>query len=148
QKTKDQGFFRWLDRWYSGWVVWALDHPKTIITTSLAVFLLTFPLNRMIGRTFVPDEDMGELTIHLDMPEGTSLQGSEQIAKNLVRELQGVEGIADLQPMTGGRVTHIHLQGIATPFEKRRVTQEQIVAELHKRLAAHQSLKPSITVRE
>jgi len=75
-KTKDVGFFHWLDTWYTGWVEWALDHPRLIIVTSIVVFLLTFPLNRMVGRTFVPVEDMGEWTIHIDTPEGTSLEGS------------------------------------------------------------------------
>ena len=74
-KTKESGFFHWLDNWYTGWVTWSLDHPGIIIGTSVVVFLMTFPLNRMVGRTFVPVEDMGEWTIHIDVPEGTSLEG-------------------------------------------------------------------------
>ena len=57
-------------------------------------FLLTFPLNRMVGREFVPNEDMGEWTVHVDAPEGTSLEGTEEIAFTLLKELQGIEGVA------------------------------------------------------
>ena len=57
---------------------WALDHPDHRSSRiSVVTALLTFPLNRMVGREFVPNEDMGEWTIHLDAPEGTSLDGHD-----------------------------------------------------------------------
>src|SRR5471032_2849252 len=123
-KTKEKGFFHWLDNFYTRSVTWSLDHSWMIIGISVAVFMLTFPLNRMVGRTFVPNEDMGEFTVHLDMPEGTSLEGSEKIAANIVQEVGNVEGVAQLQSMTSNRVTHIHLLGFEPPFEERTVTQE------------------------
>src|SRR6478736_4318175 len=98
KKTKERGFFHWLDDFYARQVNWALDHPGVIIVISLVTALLTFPLNRMVGREFVPNEDMGEWTIHIDTPEGTSLEGSAEIAKSLVKELSGIEGIAELEP--------------------------------------------------
>ena len=63
--------------------------PALIIGMSVVVFLLTFPLNRMVGREFVPDEDMGEWTIHIDAPEGTSLEGTSEMAFKL---LEGAAG--------------------------------------------------------
>ncbi len=78
QKTKEVGFFHWLDTWYTRQVNWALDHAGTIIAISVVTTLLTVPLNRMVGREFVPNEDMGEWTIHLDAPEGTSLAGNDR----------------------------------------------------------------------
>jgi HAE1 family hydrophobic/amphiphilic exporter-1 len=146
-KTKERGFFHWLDNWYTGWVKWSLDHGGIIIGISVVTFLFTFPLNRMVGRTFVPNEDMGEWTIHIDTPEGTSLEGSTEVAKSLVKELSGIEGIAELEPTITERPTHIHLLGYATPFEERKVSEDDIVKELRRRLAAHPSYKPSITIR-
>src|SRR6476646_5532713 len=75
-KTKESGFFHWLDNWYTGWVEWALDHSWLVIGISVVVFLCTFPLNAMVGRTFVPNEDMGEWTIHIDTPDDSSLEGT------------------------------------------------------------------------
>jgi HAE1 family hydrophobic/amphiphilic exporter-1 len=147
EQTRERGFFHWIDTFYARSVAWSLDHQWTIIAISVAVFLTTFPLNRMIGRTFVPDEDMGEWTIHIDTPEGTSLEGSTEIALSLLKELSGVPGVAMLQPSITERPTHIHFLGYAQPFADRKVRQEEIVAELRRRLAAHQGYKPSITVR-
>jgi len=146
-KTKESGFFHWLDTKYERSVVWALDHSGLIITISVVTFLLTFPLNAMVGRTFVPNEDMGEWTIHMDTPEGTSLEGSTEVAMSMVKELSGIKGVAHMEPTITDRPTHIHLLGYATPFEERKVTQEQIISELRRRLAAHPSYRPSITIR-
>jgi HAE1 family hydrophobic/amphiphilic exporter-1 len=133
-------------------VNWALDHPVAIITISAITALLTIPLNRMVGREFVPNEDMGEWTIHLDVPEGTSLAGTSEICFKLLDELQGIEGVADIEPSVGvanaaGSPTHIHFLCQALPLESRKNTQAAIVTEMRRRLAAHPGYRPSITSR-
>ncbi len=153
KKTKEGGFFHWLDQWYARQVTWALDHPKTIVTISVVTALLTIPLNRLVGREFVPNEDMGEWTVHVDAPEGTSLAGTTDIAFRLLEELQGIEGVADIEPSVGvsgmaaSSSTHIHFLCQALPIESRRNTQAQIITEMRRRLAAHPGYRPSITSR-
>ncbi len=152
RKTKERGFFHWLDNWYGRRVNWALDHPGVIIAVSVITALMTFPLNRMVGREFVPNEDMGEWIIHVDAPEGTSLQGTSEIAFNLVNELSGIEGVADIEPSVGvsanlSSPTHIHFLCQALPPDQRKNTQAQIITEMRKRLAAHPSYRPSISSR-
>jgi hydrophobic/amphiphilic exporter-1 (mainly G- bacteria), HAE1 family len=153
KKTKEGGFFHWLDQWYARQVTWALDHPKTIVTISVVTALLTLPLNRMVGREFVPNEDMGEWTIHVDAPEGTSLEGTTEIAFKLLEELHGIEGVADIEPSVGvsgmqaSSSTHIHFLCQALPIESRQNTQAQIITEMRRRLAAHPGYRPSITSR-
>src|SRR5205814_8537479 len=84
-KTKERGIFHWMDQFYSRQVSWALDHSGVIIAISVVTFLLTFPLNRMVGRDFVPNEDMGEWTAHMDSPDGTSPDGTAGLAARGLR---------------------------------------------------------------
>jgi hydrophobic/amphiphilic exporter-1 (mainly G- bacteria), HAE1 family len=147
QHTKESRFFIWLDRFYSRSLVWSLAHPGVIIGTGVLIFLLVFPLNQMVGRSFLPNEDMGEWTIHLDMPEGTSLEGSSEMAMRLMKELDGIEGVAQLQPTITERPTHVHVLCWAQPLDQRHVSQDWMVKQMRERLKAHPSLKPSITVR-
>jgi len=151
-KTKEQGFFHRLDVWYGASLKWALDHPGLIIAIALVTAATMFPLNRMVGREFVPNEDMGEWVIHVDAPEGTSIDGTRDIAFLLLKELQGIEGVAEIEPSIGvsgpgGNSTHIHFLCQALPMEKRGTTQSEIVTEMRRRLAAHPSYRPSITSR-
>src|SRR5687768_10532155 len=152
QKSKESGFFHWLDQSYTRLLNWALDHPGAIIGVSAVTVLLTFPLNRMIGREFVPDEDMGEWTVHLDAPEGTSLEGSTEVAFKLLKAVSGIEGVAHIIPSIGvsggsGASTHVHLLCQALPLENRENTQAEIIDEMRRRLAAFPGYRPSITSR-
>ena len=153
QKTKERGFFHWLDQWYTRRVNWALDHSTAIIAISVVTALLAIPLNRMVGREFVPNEDMGEWTIHLDAPEGTSLPGTTDVSFKLLKELSGIEGVAQIEPsigvtgQTGSSPTHIHFLCQALPIEERKNTQAQIITEMRRRLAAYPSYRPSISSR-
>jgi HAE1 family hydrophobic/amphiphilic exporter-1 len=151
-KTKEHGFFHWLDGWYTRRVNWALDHPGIIIGISVVTALLAYPLNRMVGREFVPNEDMGEWIIHVDAPEGTSLEGTSEVAFKLLEELKDIEGVAQIEPSVGvsanlASPTHIHFLCQALPIDQRKHTQAQIITEMRKRLAAHPGYRPSISSR-
>jgi HAE1 family hydrophobic/amphiphilic exporter-1 len=158
-KTKERGFFHWLDVTYERQVKWALDHSGIIIAVSVVTALMTFPLNRIVGREFVPNEDMGEWTVHMDAPEGTSLEGSQEVAFAVLKEIEGIEGVAQIEPMVnpggsgaaggggGSNVTHIHFQVQALPIDQRKNTQSQIITEMRKRLAQHPAYRPSISAR-
>jgi HAE1 family hydrophobic/amphiphilic exporter-1 len=152
-KTKEQGFFHWLDNTYTRQVNWALDHAWIIIGVSVATALMMIPLNRMVGREFVPNEDMGEWTIHFDTPEGTSLAGTSEVGFKLLKELEGVEGVAQIIPSIGvvgpgaGASTHMHFLCLALPLGERKNTQAQMIKEMRRRLAAHPGYRPSITAR-
>jgi HAE1 family hydrophobic/amphiphilic exporter-1 len=151
-KSQERGFLHWIDGWYTRRVNWALDHPGLVIGLSVVTFLLAFPLNRMVGREFVPNEDMGEWTIHMDAPEGTSLEGSTEIAFKLVDVLAGIEGVANIRPSIatsgfGGGSTHIHFDCQALPLDARKNSQGQIITEMRRRLAPYQAYRPSINAR-
>lgn len=151
-KRQERGVLHAIDQWYGRSVAWALDHPGIIFGISAVVCLMTIPLNRMVGREFVPNEDMGEWTIHVDAPEGTSLEGTTEVAFQLVKELGGIEGVAQIEPSIGvtgpgGNSTHIHFLCQARPLEERSQTQAQMISEMRRRLAAHPGYRPSITAR-
>jgi hydrophobe/amphiphile efflux-1 (HAE1) family protein len=157
-KTKERGFFHWLDQAYARQVNWALDHPGIIIGVSVVTFLLTFPLNRMVGREFVPNEDMGEWTAHMDAPEGASLDGTEELAFRILKDLQGIEGVAEIEPVInpsgagvtgggGGGGTHFHFNFQALPPDQRKRTQGAIITEVRHRLLKYPATRPSVSAR-
>ncbi len=151
-KSKESGFFHWLDLRYMGLLNWALDHPRAIFAISALTALLSLPLNYMVGREFVPNEDMGEWIIHLDAPEGTSLEGSAEVGFKLLKALSGIEGVAHIEPSIGvsggsGASTHVHLMCQALPIDQRKNTQAEMINEMRRRLAAFPGYRPSITSR-
>src|SRR5437762_11066243 len=141
-QTNERSFFHWLDATYTRQVDWALDHPAMIIGASVVTFLMMFPLNRMVGREFVPVEDMGEWTIRLDMPEGTSLAGTTENGLQLLRELSGIEGVAQIIPSIGvinpgggGTSTDMHFHRLAMPTGERKKPASRMIAGMRRWLA-------------
>ncbi|MGE3511622.1 MAG: efflux RND transporter permease subunit [Vicinamibacterales bacterium] len=148
EKTKDSGFFRWVDRVYSASLRWTLAHPMPVIGISAAIFALTFPLNAIVGRTFVPNEDMGEFTVHVDTPQGTSLEGTADIARSMVKEIGGIDGVDHVSYLAGAdRYTHFHVFFYLRPSNERSITQEEIIARVRRVLAKHPGANPTVMAR-
>jgi len=145
-KTKDRGFFHWVDGAYARSLDWALAHPLAILGVTVLVLGLTIPLNRMIGRTFIPAEDMGEFTAHIDTPQGTSLEGTKEIAAQVVKEIGGQEGVARVTYLSGAdRVNHFHIFFYLKPSDERDITQEQVMTRVRQVLGRHPGLAPAIS---
>jgi HAE1 family hydrophobic/amphiphilic exporter-1 len=148
KKTKEHGFFHAVERGYDACLRWSLAHPMAIIGISLFVFALTFPLNAMVGRTFVPNEDMGEFTVHIDTPQGTSLEGTTDIARIIVKEISDQEGVSHVSYLSGAdRYTHFHVFFYLLPPNERKITQDEVVARVRRILAKHPGNNPSVTPR-
>ena len=60
---------------------WSLDHRKTVLLASLAIFLATcslvYPFG-LVGAEFMEKMDEGELTVSLEMPIGTPLGKTDE----------------------------------------------------------------------
>jgi HAE1 family hydrophobic/amphiphilic exporter-1 len=148
EDTKHHRLFRALDRWYSASLRWTLAHPMWIIGVSAALVALTVPLNWMVGRTFVPAEDMNEFTVHADTPQGTSIEGTTEIARNVVKEIGELEGVSQVVYIAGAdRYTHFHLIFYLEPANERTVTQSEIMAQVRRVFARHPAYAASIVGR-
>jgi HAE1 family hydrophobic/amphiphilic exporter-1 len=146
-KTKESRFFRRLDAWYRRSLDWSLAHPWAIVAIAAGVFLMTFPLNRMVGRSFIPNEDMGDFQMTVDGPEGTSLEGMSEIVLKVSGEVARLEGVAHVEPTIFERVNHSHILIQLEPHEERRVTQDEVVVRLREMMKAYPAYRPSVIVR-
>jgi HAE1 family hydrophobic/amphiphilic exporter-1 len=145
-KTKDTGFFHWVENAYGRSLEWSLAHPLTILAVTTLVLGLTIPLNGMIGRTFIPPEDMGEFTAHVDTPQGTSIEGTHEIARGVVEELRGQEGVSRISYLVGAdRVNHFHVFFYLQPQDERTITQSEVMANVRRILGTHPGYAPAIT---
>jgi HAE1 family hydrophobic/amphiphilic exporter-1 len=145
--TKKQRLFSRIESWYAATLEWSLRHPAAVLATGAVCMLAAFPLNRMVGRTFIPNEDMGEFVIHIDSAEGTSLDGMSEFAQAMAARIRHIEGIAQTQPTISGRVNHSHLLVQLKPIEERSVTQDEVVARVRAVLADFPGAQPVVTTR-
>jgi len=136
-----------IDTFYRRSLEWSLDHRGVIVAISLLVFASTFVLSRAVGRSFLPNEDMGDFQLVIDTPEGTSLAGMEKTVLGLTPQLLAIEGVAHVMPTIFERVNHSHIFIQLQPLGERKVTQEQVAEKVRELMAAHPGYKPTIVMR-
>jgi HAE1 family hydrophobic/amphiphilic exporter-1 len=114
------GFF---DRHYVRMLDWSLSHRAVIVAICLVTFASTFVLNRYIGRDWMPQEDQSELSVYLELPEGSSLELTERTTLELARKISNVDGVRAVIPATSsflsGRVTMSELTVLLRPQGER-----------------------------
>ena len=142
-----EGFFGKVDRAYRRSLEWSLDHRGVIVAISLIVFASTFVLTKRVGRSFLPNEDMGDFQLVIDTPEGTSLAGTEKALLDMTTGLLKIDGIAHVMPTVFERVNHSHIFIQLKPRGERSRTQEEIAGDVRTLMAAHPSYKPTIIMR-
>jgi HAE1 family hydrophobic/amphiphilic exporter-1 len=147
-KTRDGWLFRTIDHTYGAMLDWSLNHRWVILGIAGLVTLSMIPLNKMVGRTFIPDEDMGQMTIHADTPPGMSVEGTAEIARAVVGELSGLEGVQEIQYQAGaGRVNHFHAFVYLKPIDERAASEFEIVEKMRAILSKRPGLAAIVAIK-
>ncbi len=106
----ERGYVRLLD--------WALDHRWLVVAMCLVTFGSTFVLGRFIGRDWMPQEDQNELSLSLEMPEGSSLEATERLSMEVANKLARLPGVTTVIPASSGmsgRVTQARMTILLLP---------------------------------
>ena len=114
-------------RWYLRSLNWSLNHRWAIMVICGLTLASTIPLYRMTQQEWMPQEDQSELAVYMELPEGFSLEGTEQFTMRLAKKLEGVPGVRAVIPQSMqmlNRVTMSYMTLLIDPPEKRGSIQE------------------------
>jgi HAE1 family hydrophobic/amphiphilic exporter-1 len=101
-----------MDRNYVRVLDWSLHHRWAIIGVAVLTFASTFVVYRFIGRDWMPQEDQNELSVNIELPEGTSIDETQRVAVAMSEAIAKLDGVTSVAPMTAGflgRVTMAHI---------------------------------------
>ncbi len=135
---------RALKRPYVAILTWALRNSKKTITGSIAVFFGAMALFPYLGTSFIPEMKEGSISPNIDRVPNISLDESIKMEMTAMRIVRGVPGIKRVVSRLGRGESPADAAGpneadvIATlaPLEERKgLTQDDIAAEIRKRLA-------------
>jgi len=146
--TKEWRFFNWIDKKYGAMLTWSLDHRGKVLLIALACFATTFPLNRMVGRDWIPPDDQGELTLSLNLPEGTSINETSRMARELAERIKGsVKEVDFVNPyIHEGIMSHSHVYVRLVDLSERRRSNLQVADDLRKLCAVVPNLRYKVVV--
>ena len=116
------GFF---DRVYVRMLGWSLHHRWVIVAVTVLTFASTFVLNRYIGRDWMPQDDQNELSVMIEMPEGASLEATEEVVMEMSHKIRQIPGVLTVVPQTSSFVERVTM-AFMTILLKERGERESI----------------------
>lgn len=66
---------------------WFLDHKKIVLTATVAIFALSISMMGLIKQEFFPSSMRPEIIIDMELPEGSSIQATNDVAKRFAEYL-------------------------------------------------------------
>ena len=138
--SKDSRFFRWLDRIYGSILEWSLKHRGITALVALATFALTFPLNALVGRDFIPTDDQSELTVNVEAPIGTSLDATARVESSMAREIEHLPGVEFVNPSISSQSNEGRMYVRLQDLSKRKLSNTDIASAMRKTLAEYKEV--------
>ena len=132
--SKESRLFRYIDTPYTVMLKWSMAHRKTLVLVAVIVTLSTGWLFKHIGVDFLPQDDQSQMEVTLRLPEGTSLDATDNMMSEITNKMRGdlPQGVIDHVLTTVGgdqqqRVNRASIFFEFIPMEKRKITQQQLI---------------------
>ena len=146
--SKESRFWSWTSGHYGRLLQWSLGNRGTVIVLAAITFLLTFPLNAMVGRDWIPPDDQSELTMLLNLPEGTSLEGTSKVASDLARRIARLPEVEFTNPFIheGGLSSHSHVYVRLKDIGERKKSNLEVAADARALAAGYPNLRTRVMI--
>src|SRR3984893_15027377 len=118
-RTSKDGFFQKIQNGYGRMLEWSRAAGDVVILVAIGTFALTFKLNTLVGRDFIPADDQGEFQAIIDTPSDSSEDGTAAIATELAARYEKLPGVVFAWPNIGARANHCHTYLRLTPASQR-----------------------------
>ncbi len=130
-----QPFFGRLQAGYGRTLRVALDHPRLVGSTLIALIVLNVFLFLYVPKTFFPEQDTGILIGTIQADQSISFQAMKQKLAQLQSIVQDDPAVATVAGYTGGRSTNSAFVFISLkPLAERHISAAGVVARLRPKL--------------
>lgn len=94
-------FMNWLTRGYVKCIAKLIGKAKLCVTALLVIVALMVGLFKILPTTFIPPEDQGYYLGSVTLPEGTSLNHTQELMASLSEELKKNPGVTQVMGISG-----------------------------------------------
>ena len=145
-KTKGDGLPKeaflavWLKKYYEWALLWSLEHKKTVLGGTVAVFVVALGIFFTLGHSFLPSFNEGSFTINVSSLPGISLEESDKIGRQAEEILLSIPEIQTVARKTGRAELDEHALGvnvseIEAPFELKDRSHAELLADVRQKLS-------------
>ena len=130
----------WLKKHYEHALLWALEHKKAVLGSTVALFLVALGCFFTLGHSFLPPFNEGSFTINVSSMPGISLEESDKIGRQAEEILMSIPEIQTVARKTGRAELDEHALGvnvseIEAPFELKDRSHAELLEEVRHKLS-------------
>lgn len=130
----------WLKKHYEQALLWTLEHKKTVLGGTIALFILALGSFFTLGHSFLPPFNEGSFTINVSSTPGISLEESDRIGRQAEELLLTIPEIKTVARKTGRAELDEHALGvnvseIEAPFELDERSHAEVLEEVRHKLS-------------
>ncbi len=132
-----KGFYRWIDKFYTVMLGFAMRQRLAVTVIAFAVILSSIPLYRTVKQEFIPSNvDEAEFEVNVNGPEGTNLAVMNEVMQAIEKDILSTPGVRLVLANVGGSFLGGVNQGGAyvriAPHEERTLSFGRIWRETKK----------------
>lgn len=140
ETATDSRIVAFLKRHYERCLLWVLNHKRTVVGSTLALFAAALVSFFTLGRSFLPPFNEGSFTINVSSLPGISLEESDRIGRQAEQLLLSIPEIKTVARKTGRAELDEHALGvnvseIEAPFELDGRSHSQLLADVRQKLS-------------
>ena len=130
----------WLKKYYERALLWSLEHKKTVLGGTVAVFVVALGIFFTLGHSFLPSFNEGSFTINVSSLPGISLEESDKIGRQAEEILLSIPEIQTVARKTGRAELDEHALGvnvseIEAPFELKDRSHAELLVDVRQKLS-------------
>lgn len=133
---------------------WSLRHRWVVVLATLATFLSTPILFRIVGTDFVPKDDQSEFEVAMTLKEGTTLAQADAICAEIEERLKQVRGVTNVfttigptdgrSPKGQGDVTRVTIYCRLVNLRQRNFHQRDAMNDARKIMADYPDIRSAV----
>ena len=137
--TGDSFVARKMKQWYGSALTFVLEHKKSVLGGTIALFVVALACFFTLGRSFLPPFNEGSFTINISSLPGISLEESDKMGHRAEELLLSIPEIQTVARKTGRAELDEHALGvnvseIEAPFELKDRSRSELVADVRQKL--------------
>lgn len=148
--SKQAGWFRHLDGFYTALLRFSMSHRWVIVTICILVFLSIIPLFMFVGKNFLPVDDQSQFEVSVRAPEGYSLQASAQVMERIASQIRKMPGVTDTLATIGGGQAQVVNNGTIyvklSGIDERSKSQEEMMSDTRELLKDYPELRTGVQI--
>jgi len=140
-------FQDWLEAKYERALSFTLQKPKTVLLGSVLIFVVSLIASTRVPKTFLGAQDMGEFTVGLDMPPGTSLGAMADVSAEVDKIIRANPEVKTTTLTVGNDQGEANVASFyveLVPSKQRKVNTSQFKAALREQLRPFVNANPTV----